>query len=91
MFCVSFFFPPVPVVCLPTLPMGPTFSVRGVLAEKRKGKPALSDDPLLDEPLWELAEVLWEIARNGPTTEAGRRESPTVNTEESAKDEQSSA
>ena len=70
--------------------MGPTSSNREVVA-KRKGKPALSDDPLLDEALWELAEVVWEIARNGPTTEAGQRKSSTVNSEESATDEQSSA
>ena len=71
--------------------MGQTFSGKGVLAKRRKGKAALTGNTPLDEALWEIAEVLWEIARNGPTTEAGQRESPTVNTEESATDEQSSA
>ena len=68
-----------------------TFSGKGDLAEKRKGKPVLSDDPLLDEALWKLAEVVWEIARNASAQEAGQRESSTVNTEELATDEQSSA
>ena len=69
--------------------MGPTFSGEGVLAKRRKGKVALTGNTPLDEALWELAEVLAEIARNAP--EAGQKEGSTINTKESATDEQSAA
>ncbi len=59
----------------------------GVLAKKRKGKPALSGHQPLDEALWALAEVLGEIAQNGPSTEANQWEG-TINTEESAADDE---
>ena len=75
----------------PALPMGLAFSVRQVLSEKRKGKVALTGNTPLDEALWELAEVLAEIARNGSAPEAGQKESSTINTKESATDEQSAA
>ena len=71
--------------------MGPTLSGRGVLAEKRKGKPALTGNTPLDEAIWELAEVLAEIARDVSAQEACQREGSTINTEASATDEQSSA
>ena len=70
--------------------MGPTLSGGRALSEKRKGKPALSGDPPVDEALLELAEVLWEIARNGTGPEVGQEEASTFNPEDSAKDECSS-
>ena len=60
----------------------------GVLAKKRKGKPALSGHQPLDEALWALAEVLAEIARNGSALEAGQGEGSTLDPRESATDEQ---
>ena len=53
-------------------------------------------DDLKDSTAGELARLqseisIGEIARNESASEAGQRESPTVNTEESATDEQSSA
>ena len=71
--------------------MGPTFSGEGVLAKRRKGKVALTGNTPLDEALWELAEVLAEIARNGSAPEAGQEEGSTINTKESATNEQSAA
>ena len=68
--------------------MVPAFSAKVVLAKKRKGKPALSGHPSLDEALWTLAEVLGEIARNGSALEAGQGEGSTIDPRESATDEQ---
>jgi len=59
--------------------MGQTFSGEGVLAKRRKGKVALTGNTPLDEALWELAEVLAEIARNGSAPEAGQKEGSTIN------------
>ncbi len=68
--------------------MGPTFSGEGVLAKRRKGKVALTGNTPLDEAVWELAEVLAEIARNGSALEAGQGEGSTIDPRESATDEQ---
>ncbi len=71
--------------------MIPTFSGKGVLAEKRKGKPALTGNTPLDDALWEIAELLAEIARNESASEAGQGEGSTIDTKESATDEELSA
>ena len=63
------------------------FSVRQVLSEKRKGKPAISGDPAIDKALWEIAEVLGEIAKNGSAPEADQRGDAVINIEESAENE----
>ena len=63
------------------------FSVKEVLSRKRKGKPALTGDPALDNALWEIAEVFGEIARNGAAPEADQREDAVINIEESAENE----
>ena len=67
--------------------MGLAFSVRHVLAEKRKGKPAISGDPTIDKAIWEIAEVLREIAMNGSAPEADQRVDAVINIAESPENE----
>ena len=66
--------------------MEPALSVREVLSGKRKGMSILSGDPALDKALWDIAEVLKEIAEKSPASKADQREGSIINTEESDTD-----